>query len=62
MSLTYKQIIYIFDRCIDWAHLADEMRIEMIKKEFLLIDWDSVPDDAGLIDYKQYYLCENEKK
>lgn len=62
MSLTYKQVVYIFNRCIDWAHLADEMRTGMIKKEFQMIDWDRVPDNIGLTDYKHYYLCKNEQK
>lgn len=58
MSIIYKQVIYIFNRSIDWIYLSNQERMEKIKNEMQLIDWKLIPDDDGRIDYKQYYKGE----
>lgn len=55
MSLTYKEVIYIFWRSMDWIHLPDDVRLKKIREEMSLIDWEKVPDDHGQINYEDYY-------
>lgn len=55
MALTYKQVIYIFNRSIEWMDLPDAERTERIKDEMLRIDWNRVPNDPGQINYEEYY-------
>ena len=55
MSLTYKQVVYLFNRSIDWMDLPDADRTKRIKDEMQKIDWALVPDDHGEIDYRNYY-------
>ncbi len=58
MALTYKQVVYLFLRSIDWIHLSDLERTERIKEEMRRIDWDRVPDGGGQINYEDYYRKE----
>ena len=56
MSLTYKQISYLFDRSFDWLHLPDDVRTRRLEDEMAKIDWNKVPDDAVEINYEDYYV------
>lgn len=55
MALTYKQVIYIFNRSIDWLYLSDYERTERMIVEMQRIDWDRIPDEQCEIDYREYY-------